>query len=84
MRVFLAISAVLLGVPAHAQSSLPYPVAIPSECTELAQREGVPIVLRSDSQTRRARAKLAQLNASDPQVRDCRRAVGRVMARFGH
>ena len=66
MRVLLAVSAVtvsatLLGAPAHAQSSLPYPVAIPSECIELAQREGVPIVLRNDSQTKRARAKLAQL-----------------------
>ena len=88
MRVLLTISAVflsatLLGATAYAQSSLPYPVTIPSECIELAQREGVPTVLRNDGQTKRARAKLAQLNDSDPQVRYCRGAVGRVMARFG-
>jgi hypothetical protein len=83
MRTLLAIAALMAASPALAQSNLPYPVAIPAECLDLARREGVPIILRNDSQTKKARATLARLDESNPAVRICRQAVGRVMARFG-
>jgi hypothetical protein len=83
MQLLLIFAAIFSAVPAIAQSSLPYPVAIPSECLAVAQREGVPTVLRNDGQTRHARAKLARLDDGDPSVRECRQAVRRALARYG-
>lgn len=80
--VTLFLAASLFVSAAMAQSSLPYPVAIPMECLAVAQREGVPTVLRNDTQTRHARMRLAQLNDMDPSVRECRQAVRRAMARY--
>jgi hypothetical protein len=82
MRIVLVATS-LFTLPALAQSSLPYPVAIPTECLAVAQREGVPTILRNDAQTKHARMRLARLNDSDPSVRECRQAVRRAMARYG-
>jgi hypothetical protein len=81
MRILIAITSVVLCVPAVAQQSLQYPVSIPQECFSLAKREGVPFVIRNERQATRARAILADLDASDPSVRECRQAVRRAMAR---
>jgi len=45
----LPVSFVLLvsGAPAIAASTVTFPVSVPQECMELAQREGVPTVISS-------------------------------------
>ena len=54
-----------------------YPVTIPQECFELAQREGVPTVIENKYQAAKARLKLASMKNSDHLVRECRAAVAR-------
>ena len=78
MRLLMAATVMLVSTSVMAQDSLAYPVSIPQECGQLAQREGVPVVLRNERQAKSARAKLARLNDSDPWVRECRQAVQRM------
>jgi hypothetical protein len=54
-----------------------FPVTIPHECYELAQREGVPIVIENRYQAVKARTKLARMSSHDPLVSECRAAVNR-------
>ena len=45
MRALVIAFFVLLSAPAAAEVVVHYPVTIPQECFELAQREGVPTVI---------------------------------------
>jgi hypothetical protein len=75
MRSIAAVIAMTLATPALAEIS--FPISVPQECFELAQREGVPTVLQNKYQATRAKVKLASLSGHDPLVRDCRAAVKR-------
>jgi hypothetical protein len=66
----------LVTVPAIAASS-PFPVSVPQECFELAQREGVPVLIENRYQATKAKIKLARMSNRDPLVRECRAAVSR-------
>jgi len=57
-----------------------YPVSVPSECVELANREGVPTVIENRYQAMKAKVKLYRLSTRDPMVRECRQAVDRMRA----
>jgi hypothetical protein len=66
------------AAPAMAESL--FPISIPGECVELAQREGVPVVINSKYEAAKARLKLARLSSRDPLVAQCRAAVDRAKA----
>jgi hypothetical protein len=66
-----------LFVPSPALAKVTYPVPVPQECVELAQREGVPLMIETRYQAIKARYKLARLSGRDPLVRQCREAVAR-------
>jgi hypothetical protein len=77
-RLFPALLVAVSGVisaPAIAESI--FPVSIPSECVELAQREGVPVVINNKYEAAKAKFKLARLSGRDPVVAQCRAAVER-------
>ena len=76
MRIRITALALLICTPVAAQSSR-FPVTIPQECFELAQREGVSTVIENEYQATKAKLKLAQLKNSDHLVRECRAAVHR-------
>jgi len=57
-----------------------YPVSVPQECVELANREGVPTVIENRYQAMKAKVKLYRLSTRDPMVRECRQAVDRMRA----
>ena len=80
MRQLLTALAVLISSPVLAGVSVTFPVSIPLECVELAQREGVPIVIENKYQATKAKIKLARLSGRDPLVRECREAVERQRA----
>jgi hypothetical protein len=63
-----------------AAKSITYPVSVPMECMELAQREHVPTMIESRMQGLKAEYKLNRLNKSDPLVVQCRDAVARLKA----
>jgi len=71
----LIIAALFVSSPALAKVT--YPIPVPQECAELAQREGVPLVIQNRYQAMKARFKLARLSDRDPLVRQCRAAVAR-------
>jgi hypothetical protein len=54
-----------------------FPVTVPQECVELAQREGVSVVINSKYEATKAKLKLARLRDRDPMVHECRAAVER-------
>jgi hypothetical protein len=62
-------------VPARAESI--FPISIPGECVELAQREGAPLVINNKYEAVKAKLKLARLSSRDPLVVQCRAAVER-------
>jgi hypothetical protein len=66
-----------LFVSSTALAKVTYPVPVPQECAELAQREGVPLMIENRYQAMKARYKLARLSDHDPLVRQCRAAVAR-------
>ena len=75
-KLILALLVALFSsVPAMAKSI--FPVSIPSECVELAQREGVPVMINSKYEAAKAKLKLARLSGRDPLVAQCRAAVER-------
>ena len=71
----MAFALALVAFPAHTEPA--FPVSVPQECMELAQREGVPTVISSRYEATKARIKLARLPDSDPLVQECRAAVAR-------
>lgn len=77
MRLLAISIAFIVCTPAVAEVTVTFPVSIPQECIELAQREGVPIVITNRYQAAKAKIKLAKLSGSDPLVSECRAAVDR-------
>jgi hypothetical protein len=78
MRLMTAALTFVLSTPAMAESV--FPVSIPQECVELANREGVPVVIENKYQATKAKLKLYRLSNRDPLVRDCKQAVERQKA----
>jgi hypothetical protein len=70
----------LLFPTAALASGVQFPVSIPSECVELAQREGQPVIIESRTQALKAKYKLFRLSSRDPLVKQCREAVSRYEA----
>lgn len=79
---FLLVSFVLGVTPALAQQTISFPVPIPQECTELAQREHVPTIIENKYQATLAKVKLARLNGAEPIVAQCKQAVERLKAAY--
>jgi hypothetical protein len=77
MRLIAAVLTLVASAPAMADLAVMFPVSIPQECVELAQREGVPIVIQNKYQAAKAKVKLARMSNRDPLVRECRAAVKR-------
>jgi hypothetical protein len=80
MRFLIVMLPVIINVPAMAEVTLTFPVSIPQECLELAQREHVPILITNRYQATKAKIKLYRLSDSDPMVLECKQAVGRLKA----
>ncbi|GAC1423030.1 MAG: hypothetical protein NVSMB6_24390 [Burkholderiaceae bacterium] len=77
----LLVAAAFLGLaPPSSAATVTYPVSVPPECVELAQREHVPVVIENRYQALRAEYKLARLSNSDPMVAQCKEAVKRLKA----
>lgn len=79
------LAAVASPLPAISEghaAQIQYPVAIPSGCFELAQREGYPTVINNRWEAAKARMKLASMRNSDPLVRQCREAVSEAVVRY--
>jgi hypothetical protein len=76
MRLITAALALVVTTPVAAEMPK-FPVSIPQECFELAQREGVPTLIENKYQATKAKFKLARLSKGDPLVRECRAAVHR-------
>jgi hypothetical protein len=75
-RAFAGAFALLTGVTsAMAEVTVTFPVAVPMECMELAQREGVPTVINNKYEAVKAKVKLARMSGRDPLVQQCREAV---------
>jgi hypothetical protein len=77
LRALFATTLFAVFSPAVAEVTITYPVSVPQECVELAQREGVPIVIMNRYQAAKAKLKLARLSDRDPMVHQCREAVDR-------
>jgi hypothetical protein len=76
MRLLIAALMLIVARPAMADG-VKFPVSIPQECFELAQREGVPTVMQNRYQATKAKIRLYRLSGHDPLVRECREAVER-------
>lgn len=77
---FVPIALVLgLAAPAAAEQRISFPVSVPLECAQLAEREHVPLV-ENRVQAPKAKYKLARLNDAEPLVARCKQAVARVRA----
>lgn len=50
-------------------------VPVPSECVELAQREGFPTDVLTKAQAAKAKYRMSRLSDRDPLVKQCREAV---------
>lgn len=80
MRLLTAAAALTVAFSTLAAAEVVYPVSVPSECVELANREGVPTVIENRYQALKAKVKLYRLSTRDPMVRECRQAVDRMRA----
>jgi hypothetical protein len=77
-RAFAIVFALLTSdASAMAEATVQFPVSVPMECVELAQREGVPTVINNKYEAVKAKLKLARLSGRDPMVHQCREAVQR-------
>jgi hypothetical protein len=81
MPKIILIGLLLLPAIEPARASDVFPITVPVECQELAQREGVPIVISNRYEATKAGVKLARLREADPMVRECREAVARTRLR---
>ncbi len=79
MRLLIAAVPLIFASPASA-ATISYPVSVPPECVELAQREHVPVMIGNRYQALKAEYKLARLSNSDPMVAQCKDAVKRLKA----
>src|SRR5450830_1754554 len=75
MRFLVVALALIISAPAMAEVTLTFPVSIPQECVELAQREHVPILITDRYEATKAKIKLYRLSNSDPMVLGCKQAV---------
>jgi hypothetical protein len=73
----VVISLVVVLAASSAVAKDLYPIAVPGECYELAQREGVPVVISNRYEAAKAKFKLARLHETEPNVHECRQAVNR-------
>jgi hypothetical protein len=83
MRLFAVAIGFSLTVPAAAQQGISYPISIPAECAQLAEREHVPPVIQNRYEAMRAKYKLARLNDAEPIVAQCKQAVARLRQQAG-
>ncbi len=79
MRLLL-IGLFLSASPAFGQEKISFPVTVPFECSQLAEREHVPSIIENRYQAAVARVKLARLSNDDPLVSQCKQAIARVKA----
>jgi hypothetical protein len=79
MRLMTA-AALTIAFSTLASAEGMYPVSVPQECIELANREGVPTLIENRYQAMKAKVKLYRLSTRDPMVRECRQAVDRMRA----
>lgn len=63
MRLIIAALMLVVAGPAMADG-VRFPVSIPQECFELAQREGVPTIMENRYQATKAKIRLYRLNGS--------------------
>ena len=77
MRSLIVLAGLVASAPCMAGTTVTFPVSVPQECFELAQREGVPVVIENKYQATKAKIKLARLSDRDPLVQGCRAAVAR-------
>ena len=71
----------LLGCsPAMAEGffAIQFPLAIPAECAAVAQREHVPMIMKSKFDAIQAAQKLDRLDDRDPSVQQCKQTVARL------
>ena len=77
LAILLSIAVLIPFVTLARSAEIQYPVSIPSECVELAQRRGEPLMIENKRQGIRAKAKLYLLRPSEPGVKECVAAVRR-------
>jgi hypothetical protein len=80
VRSLMALVVIGLSQPAWAGQAISYPIPVPQECTQLAEREHVPVVITNKYQALKAEYKLARLSKTDPMVAQCKEAVERLKA----
>jgi hypothetical protein len=80
MRVLTGAVLLTLSTPLAAEPAISYPVQVPQECAQLAEREHVPVVIANRYQALKAEYKLARLSRTDPMVAQCKEAVERLKA----
>jgi hypothetical protein len=81
MRILIVTAIVLVNGPLAAKP-VNYPVPVPSECMQLAEREHVPTIIENRYQALKAEYKLHRLSKADPLVAQCRDAVDRQKAEW--
>lgn len=67
----LRLSALLLLLPTIATAQ----VYVPSECSDLAIREGFPSDVMTKTEAAKAKIRLARLSDKEPDVKACREAI---------
>jgi hypothetical protein len=80
MRILIAAFVLFVSQPVAADPANLYPVSIPQECVQLAEREHASVVIENRYQALKAEYKLARLSKADPMVAQCREAVDRLRA----
>ena len=81
MKLLVLTLALATATPAFAGGLFSiFPASIPTECVTVAQRERVPIVMKSKDEAIQAAMKLERLDARDPAVAQCRQTVSRLKA----
>jgi hypothetical protein len=80
MRVLIGAVLLTFSTPLAAKPAVSYPVQVPQECAQLAEREHVPVVIENRYQALKAEYRLARLSKADPMVAQCKEAVERLKA----
>lgn len=80
MRILIAAFMLSLSQPLAAEPAIVYPVSIPQECVQLAEREHVSVLIANRYQALKAEYKLSRLSRADPMVAQCKDAVERLKA----
>lgn len=80
MATFIVLASIFATTKPALSADIQYPVSVPAECVELAQRERMSLIIESRTQGLRAKAKLYRLSGNDPLVKLCRDAVKRIEA----